>query len=166
MPARPRRAAGRLPAPPAEQRRPARAGDRVQLSPWPPRARATDLAMMLPKSIGSIAYSRRGRGDRRSLRRSHKRCRATARRQVPSCQRKGITGTMSHHKGFVDMKGGWQAMQARAFAARAEGYARDERTGPAAGLLAALIDLFTVAGEGENADAEVVRAAWERLTRR
>ena len=57
-------------------------------------------------------------------------------------------------------------MQARAFAARAEGYARDERTGPAAGLLAALIDLFTVAGEGENADAEVVRAAWERLTRR
>ena len=64
------------------------------------------------------------------------------------------------------MKGGRTAMHAKAFAARAEGYARLEGGSPSAGLIAALIDLFTVRGEGENADAEVVRAAWDRLAHR
>ncbi len=57
-------------------------------------------------------------------------------------------------------------MNAKAFAARAEEYARLEGGSPSNGLIAALIDLFTVRGDGENVDAEVVRAAWDRLSRR
>jgi len=56
-------------------------------------------------------------------------------------------------------------MQAKQIAARAEAYAQLERTGPAEGLLAALIDLFTVEGGSEIAGDDV-RAAWERLCRR
>jgi hypothetical protein len=56
-------------------------------------------------------------------------------------------------------------MQAKQIVARAEAYAQMEHTGPAEGLLAALIDLFTVEGGSEIAGDDV-RAAWERLCRR
>jgi hypothetical protein len=74
---------------------------------------------------------------------------------------------MRHHKRYGGVKrDGGRPMQAKAIATRAEGYTRLEGAGIAGGLLATLIDLFTVQGDTVPPQPDEVRAAWERLTRR